>query len=405
MTILGGRHYLFAGTIGAAAAVWLVILSGWFNVNAGSIMTRRQNVLFDSDMNLWLDRIIGSAKSPEQTVHPLEIVFWKRPARGIARVLKFFVPAEQADVLGARILVACIAGSGVGSLALFALYLGAPPLNCLLLFCIYLLFTSNVTICLPEHFGISNGLLTLTFVVTAMVLQRKVKLALQAVLGVLCGGTSILNVLFPALCIFDTYFKSVRLKVRLLLVTVPLGIAAAVTSYLLSPSIQRYFNLFATFRWFRHPLLAIVYSIYFFVLPAVGPSPGVMRIPHWDMVSYEPRYKPLELGYYFGLQGLGAIAWLVLFARSAYLACRDGLTLPYARLLFGWLIFNVVFYNFWGRELFLWAPAWSWALMAVVILGARRLSWKFVAAAALPIVASQIYTLFEIKQAFLTITE
>lgn len=399
------RHWLLAGTIGAGAIVWLLVLSSWLGVTSGSIITKRQNVLFDSDMNLWLDRMIGQAKSPEQTVHPLEVKFWQRPCRALARILTRFMPADEADVLGPRVLVAGIAATGVAFLALLALAAGVQPLPCVLLFIVYLLFTSNTTICLPEHFGISNGLLTLTFVATVMIFSNRIKLAILGIFAALCGGTSLLNGLFPLLCIFDAYFKSLRLKIRLLLVAIPLGVAGATAVYLFSPSIQRFFNLFATFRWFRHPLRAVVYTLYMFVLPAVGPDPGVMHLTGWSMVSYEPAYKPLELSYYFGLQGFGAAAWLILLSRCAYFACQDGRMLPYARLLFGWLAFNIAFYNIWGRELFLWAPAWSWALMALVVLGARGLSWKFVAAVFVPIVVSQIYTLLAIKRALLTITE
>jgi hypothetical protein len=42
-------------------------------------------------------------------------------------------------------------------------------------------------------------------------------------------------------------------------------------------------------------------------------------------------------------------------------------------------------------------------LMAVVILGARDLSVRFIAALFVPVVVSQIYTLLAIKKALLTI--
>jgi hypothetical protein len=71
----------------------------------------------------------------------------------------------------------------------------------------------------------------------------------------------------------------------------------------------------------------------------------------------------------------------------------------------GWLLFNVVLHNIWGDEFVLYSPHWSWALMAIVILGARDLSRRFIAAIVVPVVASQIYTLFAIKQALQTIVQ
>lgn len=402
---LDGRQWILAGAIGLVSIGWLMTLSNWWGVHAGSTMVTRQNVLFDSDMNLWVDRMRGGAKSQEQAVHPLEIQLWSWPCRAVAHFLKPFVGGPEASVLGTRIVVASVVSAGVAALALLGLWLGIPPMQCLALFVIYLLFSSNSTICLPEHFGITNALMTLAFVATVMIFHRWIKLAVLALLAVICGGTSILDIVFPGFCVFVSLFRSLRAKLWALILTVPPGAAALVWIYLHNAQVRWYFDYFATLRWFRHPLRAVVYAIYMFTLPAVGPAPGVMRIPGDDMVSYEPLYKPLELGYYFSLQGIGAAAWLLLFACCAAYAFRDKQLLPYARLLFAWLAFNIVFYNFWGRELMLWAPAWSWALMAVVVLGASKLPWKLLAAAFAPIVVSQVETLFAIKRALSTITQ
>ena len=148
----------------------------------------------------------------------------------------------------------------------------------------------------------------------------------------------------------------------------------------------------------------MVYTLYMIVQPAVAPRPSILRYPGNDMVSYEPALKPLELSYYVGLQGIGAIAWLLLLCRCAYFAWHSQEMRPYVVLLLGWLGFDVIFYNLWGRELLLWAPAWSWALMALVVMGARRLSWKFAAGVFVPIVVSQADTLIAIRSALLTIT-
>jgi len=67
------NHLKVATLVAFIAAVWFVLLSGWLGVTPGSVITKRQNVLFNSDMNLWVDRMIGNARSPERLVHPLEV--------------------------------------------------------------------------------------------------------------------------------------------------------------------------------------------------------------------------------------------------------------------------------------------------------------------------------------------
>src|SRR2546421_155053 len=210
--VLGPRQWLIAGTAGLIATIWLVLLSGWLGVHSGAVITKRRNVLFDSDMNVWLDRMIGSAASLEPTVHPLEIALWRTPCRAVAAIVTPFAGADEAGVLGPRILVAFFAGLGVAALALLAMHAGVKPLQGALLFAIYLLFTSNTTICLPEHFGISNGFLTITFVATVLMTNERIKLALQGLFAVVLGGTGLTNGLFPLACMADTYFKSTRAK-------------------------------------------------------------------------------------------------------------------------------------------------------------------------------------------------
>ena len=167
---------------------------------------------------------------------------------------------------------------------------------------------------------------------------------------------------------------------------------------------HHFVSAYATFRLLHDPLRACVYAIYTVICPAVGPTPRVMREPGWDMVSYEPAHDVLRLSYYLGIQAIGAIAWLVLLVRSVFKGLNDERTRLYVWLPLGWILFSAVFHNIWGDELLLFSPHWSWALMALVILGARDLSLKFMTAVFVPIVVSQIYTLFTIKSALETIT-
>jgi len=157
-------------------------------------------------------------------------------------------------------------------------------------------------------------------------------------------------------------------------------------------------------RWIRDPFRACIYAVYAVVCPAVGPTPLVMRVPGWDMVSYEPAHHVVLLSYYLGLQAVGAVAWAVLLVRSTTKALQAEKTRAYVWLPLGWIVFSILFHNVWGDEMALYSPHWSWALMALVILGARQLPLKFVATLFVPIVVSQIYTLIQIHTALGTIT-
>jgi len=405
---LWNRRTRIALGIGALAVVWFMLLSNWLGVKPGTPIMMRSNVLFDSDTNLWIGRMIGNDRSVEQTVHPLELVFWRYPCRALAHLARLFMPVGDASVFGPRLMVALFAGAGVGFLAFLALYLGVGPTQGILLFAVYLLFTSSVTIALPEHFGISNGLLCVAFVVLVVVANERLRNSILAALAVLCGGTSLLNVVFPVYCLFESVVKSARLRLRLLLVAIPAGLGAAVVLYHISGTIHRFFDYLATFRLIYHPLQALVYSVYMLVSPAVGGIPFLKPSyygdpPQWQMVSYDPKPRPLDFSYYFGIQGIGAILWLVLLARCVHIGFRDTQTRPYVQMGVVWVLFNLIFYNIWGREPLLFAPAWSWTLMALVLLGARHLSRTFIAAMVLPIAVCQVVTLREIVSLLRTI--
>ncbi len=401
---LPARAHIIAVAIGLAAVIWFVLLSGWMNSVPGSVVVKRQNVLFNSDSSIWLERIVGNSKSPEALVHPLEIVFWRPPVRALQHLLEVFMPADYAGIFAARLVVALVHGAGVGFLALLALRIGVKLPQCILLFIIYLLFTSNVTASLPEHFGISNGLLSITFVVPTLLAGMGTTTAFLAVMVVLCGGTTITNALYPLAALWQYSFKTMRARVAILATVIPAGLGVFLFLYLKSYTMHHFVSAYATFRLLHDPLRACVYAIYTVLSPAIGPTPRIMREPGWDMVSYEPAHDVLRLSYYLGFQAIGAIAWLVLLVRCTIRGLQQERTRLYVWLPLGWVLFSAVFHNIWGDELLLFSPHWSWALMALVILGARDLSLKFTATVFVPLVASQVYTLFTIKSALDTIT-
>jgi uncharacterized protein DUF6080 len=447
------RATLYATLFGATAVVWFTLLSGWLGIAPGSVLLTRQNVFFNSDANVWIDEIARqhAPSAATRAIHPLEVFIWRPPYRIVYHLLQLVVPQDRVELLAARLLVALVSGAGVGVLAWLALTLGIELPQCLLLFAMYLLFTSSSTIAMPEHFGLSNGLLSIAFVVPIAIANRRVRTAVLAALAVVCGGTTLTNVLYPLFAMYQWSLNSVRARRAIIvaaLVTVPLAIFLFADSrkvvmmytesdkdiasrvailpryvpgitrvYLKTSKIHGHVGDFLNLRLVRHPLDAAVYSGYALVTPAVGPPPAVRITKGRPMVTYESG-RPLHWdpnGFFsgsdslylrdWGVQAVGAALWAALFLSCAYRALRDRNTRPLVWLPAAWILFNLVFHNLWGDEQFLYAPHWSWALMAIVLLGARPLSLVTTASFVVPIAACQAYTLFRIKSLLLTIVQ
>ncbi len=397
------RKYILAAAVGLCAVVYFFVLSGWMDVKPGSVMVARNNVLFNSDTNLWVNRIIDNARSPQQLVHPLELYLWRGPCRALYHLLEIGVPPEKARLLATRFFAALFAGIGVAFLAFLALGNGIRGTQFVLLFILYLLFTSSATICLPEHFAISCGLLTIAFVIPFVVANSKTRTAILAALVVLCGGTTITNAAFPAASLVHFSIKSMRAKIIAVLVVLPVAAGMFLFVFFRSDSVHWFVTNYLNLHGLIEPVRVFSYGFYAFVAPAVGPAPHVVRVPGWDMVTYEPGLEGVHISYYFGIQAFGAAAWIALLSMCIYKGFQNERTRPYMWLPLGWVMFNALFHNIWGGEIILYAPHWSWALMGMVILGARDLSRTLIGTIFVPIVISQIWTLIAIKNALATI--
>jgi hypothetical protein len=418
---------LTAAAIGVVATCWFVFLSGWMNIVPGSVMVQRQNVLFNSDTNLWIDEMVNMHRPLTLAVHPLDVPFWRPPCQALYHLLRLFMPAEQAGLLAARLLVALVAGTGVGFLAWVAFETGMVLAQCVLLMSTYLLFTSSATIALPEHFGMSNGLLSIAFAVPVVVANARARTALLSTLAVLCGGTTITNALYPLASLLRFGFDSARVRRKMLAATavalvigvllyadtrawvlsnkgvLPRFVPGVGRLYLKTTVIHIYVTEFSNSRLVRYPGRALVYAMYAVVAPAIGPTPLIRQHPRFRMVSYEPSREPLRLSYYRGLAGAGAVLWAILLVAGVVQAVADPGIRTFVWLPLGWIVFNVLFHNLWGDELILYAPHWSWALMGLVLLGGRHFPTKRTALIVLPLAVCQAYTLFQIKSALDTI--
>jgi hypothetical protein len=98
VSLLGHKQAL-AAAIGLGALIWFLLLSGWLGVKPGSVMTKRNNVLFNSDTNIWIERMAGEASLPWVAPHPLQTTLWRGPCRALDHPLGIFLPAEYAEAL------------------------------------------------------------------------------------------------------------------------------------------------------------------------------------------------------------------------------------------------------------------------------------------------------------------
>lgn len=401
-------HAPFAAGVGLFTVIWLLVLSGWFGLTPGSLLTKRNNVMFNSDSSAWIQRFAGEGKQvrakPYIYIHPLEEVFWRPPARAIAHVSRLFFPKTQngivaADLLAAKLLVAILFGLGAGCLAFFALGNGVDKVKCSLIFAIYLLFTSMSTVILPEHFAISNALLAIAFVVPLFIPTTAIRTAFLAVMTVICGGTICTNFAFPLGSLVRFFPVSRRLKIRVVGIAIVGAIAAGALLFFTSGSIHWFVRSYSNIRLFRHPFRAVLYAFGMLIYPAVGATPHVYLFPGWDDLTYEP----WRLNDFSSLQLMAAAAWIVLLVRCFLKAWREQRLRPNLLALVAWLGYEVLLHNVWGDELLLYAPNWTWALIGIVILGAPYLSRRFLTVVAVPLIAGQIYTLTVIKSVMLTI--
>jgi len=398
---------VFVAAIGMVSTIWLTLLSGWLGLKPGMIMTQRLNVMFQSDTAKWIGRMLDSPHIqilPKEPIHPLEVILWSLPCRIVAVAVGLFMPQPASLFFAARLFIAMFAAAGIAYLAWFALRIGMRELECAVLFTMYLLFTANSTICLPEHFAISNALLTIAFVAPIFIANSRVRLTFLGIMTVLTGGTTVTNAIFPALSAVGPALKTPRLRLAAFIAGLFFLLGMAYLLYAHSSTYYYFIRTFMRLRFLHDPLGTGTYLFYFLVSPVIGPHPLIVNVWSGPMVSYDPPHGTLSMARYFWVQLIGGVAWLILLLRCTLEAYRNQAARTPLILLLSWLLFNCVFHNLWGDDLSLYEPHWSWALMALVVLGAPRLPRRFVLVTALLVMVAQVPALLEIKKTLETMT-
>jgi hypothetical protein len=351
--------------------------------------------------------------------HPGARFYWPLFGIPLRCVIEPFYPHPWASVYAATVMVGIFFGLGVGSLMHVAVRCGMKYRTFLMLLPIHLLATSQVVACIPDSFGVSAGLLSLSLAVYVSNLSFPAHLIAQTMLAVLLGGTTLTMAGFPILCVlalcvaagrFDSVSLILRYRKSTALVCIGLAICLSGLAYYVIRSdpeghLRSKFRKICrendiTFARMKNPARALYYVAMSSVYPIVGPDPKVVRQhafkgAHDDehsIMSFDP-WRPSD---YSLFNGVAAVAWIILLCLSLRASGREVGTLRVRNLLLIWIIGNSLFHLPWGDEAFLYSPHWSFCLFTCAVIGNIRgvtvISRRMLAVLIFVVCAGQIST-------------
>ncbi len=375
-------------TVWLASTLWLLTLSTALGVAPGAAIVVRNNVVFQVDVASHYRELTGAPdpfaprKPRISAPHPLLPQIWGTLGGAVAAALRSFLPRDLAQLTAARLVVASVAAMGIAALAWFACVEGVPLMWTLLVLAMTWLASATVIVALPNHFGLSFGLMLVAFVGAWSAVTRRQRGWWVWSAGALAVATTVTNgVLMIALVAWmalarrrsggaaDGPVGGLRRWTVVALVVLAVGSGALIVPRAVSrirtgeTIATRYLHL----QLVREPgrsLLALPLSLSY---PVVAGRPHIAGPPGDDGLSLEPwRADDLPLS---GL--VGTLAWLVLLAFLTKSAWRPGPPSQAVSLLAGWVVFNWGFHSVWGDERFLYTPHWSWTFPLLGLLAAR----------------------------------
>src|SRR5579875_1460820 len=166
-------------------------------VRPGSLLTERRDVLFQSDTGYWIAAYSRGVERVSSFTHPLLGVLWVPGPRLLYLLLRRVLPDAEAATVAGRTFTALLAAAGVAALFAAAARRGASGRVLALLLPAYLLFTDQVLVALPEHFALSQALLSIAFALLVVGLRPGTQLASLGVLAAATGGVTVTNAAFP----------------------------------------------------------------------------------------------------------------------------------------------------------------------------------------------------------------
>ncbi len=390
--------------VAALSALALFGIAGLMGHKTGA-WTTADDAFFDADTKSYQRYLAGPAKVRPSPLHPLIPFVWRPMGVGLSRVFRAAGAGEGSEMLAARTVVVGFAALALAGVWSVATALGVGTLARVALAVVGMLATSNLIASVPETYGISLGLLSISAAVLWSDIDPGRKTTALAVLTILCAGSTITNGVYPGVAWLASILQTERLaglraslftKKRARQLAIAGLLLAAVGAGVMWVVLPKLGQRFPNFR--AHLMNWLHFRIYFepartlrdwaigLVYPIVGPYPLISpgRVTYRTDLAH-----PMTVWHV-----AAAAAWSGLLAAGLWVGLRDRATRPFTLGLVAWIAFNLGIHSVWGgADNFLYSPHWSWALLMLGAMAARGLRPWMVVAACAAIVPAQVMTL------------
>jgi len=406
-----------SGLIAAAlVTVGLMTMSWGLGVSAGRPISTRTDLFFQSDAGGLVTDAATDFKSRNRGVHPLLYFVWTKPLYLLAKALEPTIPMQTTAVVGSRLLVSTSAGLGVGMLVVGLVRRGITPRILLAIAPLYLLGSGQAMAAMPDHFGISQGVLAAAFGTYLAPGSFRRGVLLLGILSVLATGVTVSNFLFPFALLVAHVVQNYRDRAKWWWYAIVIGVCIAIAAsgllvLIVADGLRERFLMrvegYLTWRITKDPVGALQFAFRGVIDSVVAPTPSITRdnLDRVPMLTYQPSGGSYSVWPYDWRQSIGASLWLGLLAFGTVRAIRGKEFRIPAIALGAWILWNAIFHNIWGDEYFLYTPHYSWALITLVSLGLASMKSRWVWPITLAISLTCIHTLLQYRDAIASIAE
>lgn len=344
-------------------------------------------VLFEADAGPWMEILASPQSAPiNRAVHPLSLII----IRPIMRLISFWMGEHYP--LGAMLVVSATAGLCVFMAWLF-IKRATNSNTYAFLFAMLLGFSASHLLfgSLTENYIFGAASLIFFFL---LIQSNEKRFSILVPAGLLLFGITITNIMQGVIGLFFNKFGFRRL-IQFCIVVLVFGVLLTpFTNFIYPKSITYFFNpkdIAVEFGFVKvageEPqtnlaeklqVTARTMALYGVVAPkpieAISEKPP---FPTIDLKTFDVRIHALAS--YKGLANVPLVLWLILLAGSAFAFIKNIRTSKHLSLmlgLLGVLGFNFIMHLFYGTELFLYTPYWTYALIFFIALSLSELAEK-----------------------------
>ncbi len=347
----------------------------------------RNSVVFETDAGPWMT-ILASPQSDaiNRAVHPLVLIF-SRP------VIRFFALFTGEYWNLAAMLVVALLGAACVFMAYVFVYRAVKSKTYAFLFAVFL----GVT---PSHLLFGSLTENYVFGMTSLIfffllVQSKEKRFGRLIpSGVIVFGITVANIAQTAIGLF---FRKLGFwnVVRYCFLVLSAGVVLTTITNAVYPNKQTFFFVPADLAFEANfirskdgtPLVGIqrkaeVVARTMLLYQIAAPQPLIVisqkkndPFPTIDLKTFD--WRENKLASYKGLGNLPLFLWLILLAGGVMLFLKNLRTSPHTELtlgLLGVLGFNALLHLFYGTELFLYTPYWTYALAFFLALAYEEMA-------------------------------